>query len=188
MDIPKRSPWGTVDDHVVIAPGIISVSTPSHGGIKLDRARNAKVHTAFRTAGGWYEEDCEANIAVFTFPDEFIAYVRSMGRDATPFEREAVSADLRQWFPDQWEAMTGEKVTAEQSMIVSDREFQAAHVNDWVAVAALGTPEGVEVVCTRGGDRSSDDRAVFLVPKDEYKQGRFFTDDTRYPRVANPTI
>jgi hypothetical protein len=181
--IPKRSPWGAVDHHVVIAPGIISVSTPSHGGIKLDRARNAKIHPAFRTAGGWYEEDCEADIAVFTFPDEFITHVRSQGRDAAQFEREAVSKNLRRWFPEEWEAMTGEKVTAEQSRIVADREFLAAHANDWVAVAALGTPEGVEVVCKKGGDRSSDDKAVFLVPSDEYQAGRFFTDGTQYPRI-----
>lgn len=182
--IPKRSPWGTVDHHVVIAPGIVSVSTPSHGGIKLDRTRNAKVHPAFRISTGWYEEDCEANIAIFTFPDEFIAHIRAEGRDASLFEPEAVSETLRQWFPDQWEAMTGEKVTAEQSIIVSDREFLAAHADDWVGVSALGTPEGVEVTCKKGGDRSSDDAAVFLVPKDEYRAGRFFTDDARYPRIT----
>lgn len=182
--IPKRSPWGAVDNHEIIAPGIISVSTPSHGGIKLDRTRNAKVHPALRIAGGWYEEDCEADIAIFTFPAEFLTYVRSQGRDAEGFEPKGVSARLRQWFPDQWEDMTGEKVTAEQSKIVADREFLAAHADDWVGVSALGTPDGVKVWCTKGGDRSSDDRAVFLVPDGEYHAGRFFTDDNRYPRIT----
>jgi hypothetical protein len=181
--IPTRSPWGTVDSYLIIAPGIIQVSTPSHGGIKLDRARNAQVHVAFRIAGGWYEEDCEVDIAIFTFPDEFIACVRSQGREPTHFEPEATTARLRQWFPDEWTIMTGEKVTADQSTLVADREFLAAHANDWVAVAAIGTPAGVEVTCKRGGDRKSDNAVVFLVPAADYNPPRFFTNDDHYPRV-----
>lgn len=181
--IPKRSPWGAVDSYDVIAPGIVSVSTPSHGGIKLDRARNAQVHPAFQNTDGWYEEDCEADIVVFTFPYQFINYARSQGRDTTPYEYEAVAESLRQWFPDEWETMTGEKVTAEQSTIVAKREFLAAHVDDWIGVAALGTPDGVKVWCRKGGDHDAEE-AIFLVPDGEYHAGRFFTDDTRYPRIG----
>ena len=55
----QSSPWGRVQSCGMVAPGIGWVSTASHGGIKLDRKRNAEVPEYMRTAGGWYEEDCE---------------------------------------------------------------------------------------------------------------------------------
>lgn len=49
------SPWGKIESKTEFAPDIVFVSTASHGGIKLDRLRNAMVPKPLRRAGGWYE-------------------------------------------------------------------------------------------------------------------------------------
>jgi hypothetical protein len=55
------TPWGKADFVSTLADGVVSVSTPSHGGIYLDGARNAVVHEVWRdtsaaAGGGWHEE------------------------------------------------------------------------------------------------------------------------------------
>lgn len=166
----KRSPWGTIDASREIAPGLWQVSTPGHGGVKADRARNAKIPQALRVTGGWYEEDCEAHIPFYVFAAEISEH---LGQIIDP----ATEADaIRQWFPDKWTAHTGEIVTAEQSRIVAEREFKQAHAEDWISTAAWGSwyhsvPEGfVGVVASLGGSRlHSAERRYFLVLQEDYE-------------------
>ena len=69
-----RTPWGESDSVTVIADGIVSVTTPSHGGILLSTELHDQMPAEYRKtfAGGrWYEEDCDwAKVAV-TFPEHF---------------------------------------------------------------------------------------------------------------------
>src|SRR3546814_13103769 len=53
------TPWGMAQSSEIYADGVVFHSTASHGGIKLDRARNAAMPAMLRVASGWYEEDCE---------------------------------------------------------------------------------------------------------------------------------
>ena len=69
--IGSASPWGRVNHLQQITEGIAWVSTPSHGGIKLSAERNKQMPAAFKVAGGWYEEDCEASKVIAVFPDHF---------------------------------------------------------------------------------------------------------------------
>ena len=62
---PLHSPWGAVQHGERLADGVFFVSTAGHGGIKLDRARNALVPEVFRKEGGWYEEDCDWAIPMY---------------------------------------------------------------------------------------------------------------------------
>lgn len=71
------SPWGPIDSHDTLAPGITLVSTSSHGGIHLDDDHERQIpvevrHTARRpyAPAGWYEEDCDLVIPVLWFYDE----------------------------------------------------------------------------------------------------------------------
>ena len=48
-----RTPWGNAQTTHVHAEDIVFYSTASHGGFKLDRERNALVHSAWRNRGGW---------------------------------------------------------------------------------------------------------------------------------------
>ena len=72
------SPWGVVQESETIAPGIVSVSTASHGGIHLDRERQAALKRRFpgfsTYAGGpWYEEDEDVAVVALAFPHKFTA-------------------------------------------------------------------------------------------------------------------
>ncbi len=196
-----RSPWGTIDDVVPVAIGIDQVGTPGHGGVKLSAERNRAVHEAWRRPGGWYEEDCEWAIAVLTFPDAFSAEYR----------RDAVST-ARNYFPDEYEAVTGETIRPGESYARDEATFFAEHANDWVTTAALaaqpgnvehiiapdglsgglrvmtGEPKMVKVWAKVGGRRTATrETRVFLVPADDYA-GRdkfgFVLDPDRYEEVA----
>lgn len=54
-----KTPWGISDYTTKIAPGIISYSTPSHGGIHLSPTRLKEMPEVLRLESGWYEEDCD---------------------------------------------------------------------------------------------------------------------------------
>lgn len=66
------TPWGKSDSKHVYAPGIVFYGTPSHGGVKVNKSQNEKIHPAYRNANGWYEEDCEILKVIFTFPELFL--------------------------------------------------------------------------------------------------------------------
>ena len=88
MKDPKYSPWGKVQYVKSFSEGVVLVSTASHGGMKLDRACNAKVPASARRKGGWYEEDCEVAIPILTFPELF------------PKDQEAAQETIDRWFPE----------------------------------------------------------------------------------------
>lgn len=71
-----NTPWGRAQMVKHIAPGIVQVSTASHGGIQLSTERQGEVDKRFPTfiphAGGrWYEEDQDIAIVILTFPGIF---------------------------------------------------------------------------------------------------------------------
>ena len=76
----QRTPWGVEQTSMMIAPGLTSYTTASHGGFHLDRDNNAKVASCLKRstfAGlglkGWYEEDVDWAIVVYTFPEYFVS-------------------------------------------------------------------------------------------------------------------
>jgi hypothetical protein len=73
---PTATPWGHPDTVREIATGIVSYSTPSHGGIWLSDARVASMPKPLREfspwAGpNWYEEDCDWAVVAAAFPQFF---------------------------------------------------------------------------------------------------------------------
>jgi len=83
----KNTPWGYADYEEVIAPGITSYGTPSHGGIHLSLSRYRQLTPELRRfktfAGGrWYEEDCDWSIVVIGFPqffsDEMVSHAQEI--------------------------------------------------------------------------------------------------------------
>ena len=78
---PVESPWGASDHVTEIAPGIISVSTPSHGGIWLSPERIAEMPQPLQDfvpfggpqkgPGRWFEEDVDWSIVCLAFPQFF---------------------------------------------------------------------------------------------------------------------
>jgi len=136
------------------------VATPSHGGIRLSSERNADVHPVWRREDGWYEEDCEWAIVAMSFPDDF------PGMNAHTAHRTA-----RDWYPDEYETVTGRAIEPGQSYKRDEQTFFAEHANDWLGVSAIGLGDGtVEVTARLGGHGGAPGSPyrTFIVPKANY--------------------
>lgn len=73
------TPWGLPHAAHAIAAGIVSYSTSTHGGIHLADERLNSMPSALReiptyAESGWYEEDCDVNLVIISFPEHFHAY------------------------------------------------------------------------------------------------------------------
>lgn len=73
---PTHTYWGYADDATELAPGIWSVSTPSHGGIIISAQRHNAMPAHLRAIrtfadGLNYEEDCDWSIVAMAFPEAF---------------------------------------------------------------------------------------------------------------------
>lgn len=74
-----HTPWGQSDHVEQIAPGILRVSTPSHGGYRVYKSRVEEMPAPLRdfepfAGAGWYEEDCDWCVVVLAYPDLFDAW------------------------------------------------------------------------------------------------------------------
>lgn len=74
-DKVTHTPWGAPQHITLLAEGIRSVSTGSHGGIKLSAERNEQMPDYMRNDDGWYEEDSEWAKVTVVFQDAFGADV-----------------------------------------------------------------------------------------------------------------
>ena len=74
----KMTPWGISDDSGdVLAEGIISYSTPSHGGIWLSDERMKQIPATAKNFLGnfrWWEEDCDWVVPYIIFKDDIKEY------------------------------------------------------------------------------------------------------------------
>ena len=156
-----KSPWGEVQHIDHLADGIAAVDTDGHGGVKLSPERNRMIPDAWRKQGGWYEEDCEHYFVRATFPEPFVR-----GDDTTESVAAGAEERIRYWYPDQWEAQTGQAVLPGQSD-ERDRQLEArANADNFVTHGAWPAEEGmVRVVARRA---STGEERQFLVPKAEY--------------------
>jgi hypothetical protein len=69
------TPWGNSQTIKEIAPGIIRVTTASHGGYHLTPERLAQMPEAQRetaySTNGWFEEDVDWSLVAVNFPEAF---------------------------------------------------------------------------------------------------------------------
>lgn len=176
------TPWGLADDVKEIAPGITSVGTPSHGGFRLSAGRQTSMPHAFRK-GEWYEEDCEWSLVVLSFPEAFPASLV-----------EEAHKSAKDWFPDEYEAWTGQPLDPNESLTLRKRRDRETYKDAWVVTSAFGdwhenVPQGmVGCYAGRGGSREgTSESRWFLVPATEYNQLAteigFIIDPARHPEV-----
>lgn len=168
----SRTPWGSADHVTNIADGITSVSTPGHGGVKLSAERNRAVHPDLRVKGGWYEEDCEQAIVAFTFPEETRIRPEIGYTVDKPLDEHVADSNerVRNWFPDGWEAATGNTIEPGQSYVRDRDTWSAAHTDDFIVTTAStddNDPESVIVTARHGNDEER-----FRIPKSEYQAAR----------------
>ena len=104
------SPWGKVDYIFKIAPGVMWVGTPSHGGLLVGKkvARDKLSAKAIECAfpGAWaqyiaFEEDCAYALALYECPawDAGLSFTAFPPRD--PAERhEELRQIIERWMPE----------------------------------------------------------------------------------------
>lgn len=123
----KRSPWGLIDGWDEICPGIYSVSTSSHGGIKLDRAHQARMPESFRgtlySGSGWYEEDCDWCLPFTVFQAEILAGGNECAKKQ--ILDGSHTKTLRNWLPDLFEEWFQTTIAPGNSYIKDERTKQA---------------------------------------------------------------
>lgn len=162
----SHSPWGRVDWQAQPMPGVINLSTSSHGGyfLGVDRwqALKARFPSFLPHAGApWLEEDQDAVLVPLTFPDEVdgwalyraVASVRSMasGRYWKPPRHWLDVADWLLMSPD------GKAVVAKAV------QWEREHAHLW-QVGSMGTGPGKpgwSVSLTRIGDGKRQQRRFF---------------------------
>lgn len=72
-----ETPWGPAQTIKELAPGILRVSTASHGGLILSQERQDQIQCMFPDFVPWLgslkylEEDCDYVIGIAAFPDTF---------------------------------------------------------------------------------------------------------------------
>ncbi len=98
--VPAFSPWGPIETLRFIAPGIYTVSTPSHGGIHLSPTLNADMPDDMRSANGWYEEDCKWSLVALKYPAPFQAQTGVDPRQPSKTAYEFALECARHWYPD----------------------------------------------------------------------------------------
>ncbi|MET4143799.1 hypothetical protein [Arthrobacter sp. UYCo732] len=178
----SRTPWGKADGVIHLAPGIATVFTPGHGGVKLSPARNKEVDPVWRSSNSWYEEDCEWAITAITH------------REAYSEEHQKYAhQSARRWYPDEYEAVVGkdparygvtdyQPIAPGESSIRDEKVFFAANADKvqraFSASYSKDRPGMTEVVVsdvTSTGARTGEPRTV-VMPNDEYNAlGNFRT-------------
>lgn len=84
----RNTPWGAADTATTHAEGIVSYSTPSHGGFHLSPERLTAIPAevlicTFNQQGerGWFEEDEDWALVAAAFPEAFTATDCALARD-----------------------------------------------------------------------------------------------------------
>ena len=73
----RFTPWGEADGQETLAEGIISYSTPSHGGIYLSPERVKQLPAGLKNFLNdlrWWEEDCDWCVPYIIFKDDIQRY------------------------------------------------------------------------------------------------------------------
>lgn len=167
-----KTPWGKSQTEDRIVDGVTRVTTASHGGVKLDRRRNAAVHPAWRQKGGWYEEDVHICVVAYTFP--------VVGELLGILPR-TVECVLKNYYPHQWVRATGRGVTAAESRVLREEAFTLASQGKWVSSAAWGNGCNTVIVFAVL-DGQGGPEGYFAVPSTDYHSVPIAFADGAYPR------
>lgn len=197
VQIGTWTPYGTVDYIVDAAPGIARFSTPGHGGVKLSAARNRLVHPALRRPRGIYEEDAESYIVDFTFPEETLPLIsRGYTVDCDLDDHiDNASKGLRNWYPDEFEVVTGEKIQPGESYLRDQRVWTEAHKDQFVVTSAsTDRDDRTQVLVTARRGAETKEYRVSLTEYDDRndgeigRQGRFVIDETRHEEIVKTPV
>ena len=176
-----NTPWGTAQTQQTLAEGIISVSTASHGGLKLDRKRNAKMPKCLRIKGGWYEEDSDWNRV-------YLVFFAELGYSEEDKKIQACKQTLADWQPALYEEFYGVTLSEGQSQQRDRDNWYQENQHKLLSYSARSQNGMVKVWAAIGGRTGNSlpkGERQFLVPSDEYdnRTYAFVVDPTRHQEV-----
>lgn len=165
--VGDSSPWGRIDQAKTLADGIVSVSTASHGGIRLSSELNDAMPPAFKSSDCWYEEDCDWALVALIHPEAFSAN-----------QQASAHKTAKNWMPEAYEAWSGTILQPGESHTKDHRMFLEQHAQEWLVTTAFGSwhecvPNGyVGVYAVKGSEYEmrtvAAETRTFLVPEDDY--------------------
>lgn len=166
MNEPKAkslSPWGAIQSAETLAPGIVSVSTASHGGFWLAPARWAELLQTFPhfvgfAAAPWLEEDCDACIAALVWPDEFpVTFLRAA---VQMYSRDGQYQPIvRNWL---------RFTAAGQALFARVRAWEKDNAQLWERGGSHGNSSGWIVDLHRVGDRARREVRMLDYPDQQF--------------------
>jgi hypothetical protein len=165
-NIPKRSPWGKVQDAWVKGEGIVSVSCAGHGGVKVSAKQNKRIPESVRKADGWYEEDVEWAIVALCFPEAY----------PDPEHQKQAKCTVADYYPEALEQLTGEKPTLANSRKLREEEFKKTTNDKFVVKTAWGLLPGIPAgkVKTLAVRKSDNLSQYYLVDTEDYYRQSVF--------------
>ena len=93
MQNGDATPWGPADDVTRLGDEVWWVSTPSHGGVRIQGAAAAAIPAAvgetFIQGPEWAEEDCEAVLVLSILEERGMLYDTPLGMDTATLRRHA---------------------------------------------------------------------------------------------------
>jgi hypothetical protein len=156
----SKTPWGKAQTVKTVIPGIISVTTAGHGGIKVAKALNDTIPVIARKADGWYEEDCEWAIVALCFPVAFTC------------SQKLAAATCKNYYPKAYTAITDKEVAPSESYTMRKAAFEAETANKFVAKSAVNA--GIGMVKVWFFKASTGEERVAHIPAAIYdKAGEF---------------
>ena len=203
---PENTPWGQKDHEEEGIPGFWWVSTPGHGGLYLRAEQreaipeNLKARSADRK-GMWWEEDCAWSLPVICLlskrPESSLA-------DEEKELLENAHDVARDYYPDEWENLTGRKIADGQSYrrdeekrliglrdnLVVRTAWRSSGANPWIPedMLAVAAYPGKALLAARYAPAPSGEARYFLVPKKEYEAPHFIVDPARHREITGKEL
>jgi hypothetical protein len=210
---PEITPWGHKQEDWEDGAGFWWVSTSGHGGIYLKPEQSGAIpenlkHYSADDEGKWWEEDCAWALPVVCL---FSKRPEGSLSDEEEYLLERAHPIARDYYPDEWENLTGRKIEPGEShrrdadnALIALRDnllvssvWRSSRFNPWI-------PEGMVCVSAYPGkaflgagdfpgvrrdpDQAGDEARYFLVPEKEYKDDArdfFVVDPARHQEVRD---
>ena len=167
-----RTPWGESQSYEHHANGIDFYITTSHGGFAVSEKNFNTICRIFpsvlkqnvpttRTKDKntlyWFEEDCMYSYVVIAFKDCF-----------TKKEYNEALHSLANWYPDDWEKLTGKKLEKGMSIIRDRNIFEKEHRNDYVVTSASFLDYAPNIVFITSSKISDNSEKFYIMRAEDY--------------------